>query len=131
MPDYNRKGVLLFIVLGTLIVVATLSTVILRIISNQASFTHHHASRIQAQYAAKAGAIYALEMLRINDGNWSAAGASYTRYMYRSGASSPDFNEPSLPSSVNFVQIKVYPSYLAVPGQCKIESKADYTYTAL
>ena len=71
MPNRNRKGVLLFIVLGTIIVVATLATVILRIILSQSRLTHHQISRIQAQYVAKAGMVYALEMLRTNAWTYS------------------------------------------------------------
>ncbi|MBU0547787.1 MAG: hypothetical protein KJ710_01210 [Candidatus Omnitrophica bacterium] len=130
MPDSDRKGVLLFIVLGTIIVVATLSTVILRIILSQTRLTHHQVSRIQSQYAAKAGINYALDKLRRNDdGNWLATG-EYTRTMYRSGASvAGDFNEPNLPGSVDKVEITVYVPGSGISGTRKISAKAIYTYT--
>jgi Tfp pilus assembly protein PilX len=69
MPNNNRKGVILFIVLAVIILVVSLSTVILRIMLSQASLTHHQVSRIQAQYVARAGVIYAAEMLRT--GSWT------------------------------------------------------------
>ncbi|MDD5281571.1 MAG: hypothetical protein PHF69_02560 [Candidatus Omnitrophica bacterium] len=125
----NRKGVLLFIVLGTIMVVAILSTIILRIILTQSRLTHHQLSRIQGQYAAKAGINYALEMLRVNNANWPATG-EYTRIMRRSGSTSPDFNEPNLPGSVNSVEITVYgPNSGPVTGTRRISAKAIYTYT--
>ena len=129
MPNSNRKGVILFIVLGVIIVVATLSTVILRIILSQTRLTHHQVSRIQAQYAAKAGVNYALEMLRTNDADWPATG-EYTRVMRRSGSASPDFDESNLPASIDRVEITVYdPSTNPGPsGTRKISAKAVYTY---
>jgi hypothetical protein len=130
MPKGSRKGVILFVVLGTIIVVATLSTVILRIMLSQTRLTHHQVSRIQAQYAAKAGVNYALEMLRTNDADWPATG-EYTRIMRRSGSTSPDFDEPNLPGSIDRVEITVYdPSSDPGPsGTRKVSAKAIYTYT--
>ncbi|MDD5505627.1 MAG: hypothetical protein PHR73_02595 [Candidatus Omnitrophica bacterium] len=125
----NRKGILLFIVLGAIMVVATLSTVILRIILTQSRLTHHQVSRIQAQYAAKAGVVYALNKLRNNDdANWPSTG-EYTRIMRKSGATSPDFNEPNLPGSVDRVEITVYGSGSGVSGTRKLSARAIFTYT--
>jgi len=129
MPSKNKKGVILIIVIGTIIVIATLSTVILRIILSQSRLTHHQISRIQSQYAAKAGINYALEKLRKNDDtNWPATG-EYTITMYRSGASAPNFNEPDLPSSIDRVEITVYAPGTGTSGTRKISAKAFYTYT--
>jgi hypothetical protein len=129
MFNSNKKGVLLFIVLGTIIVVAALSTVILRIILSQSRLTHHQVSRIQSQYAAKAGLNYALDKLRRNDdANWPATG-EYVRIMRRSGASVPDFNEPNLPGSIDRVEITVYAPGSGISGTRKISAKAIYTYT--
>jgi hypothetical protein len=125
----NKKGVLLFIVVGIIIVVATLSTVILRITLNQARLTHHQVSRIQSQYAAKAGVNYALEKLRRNDDVFWPATGEYTRIMRRSGASAPDFNEPDLPASIDNVEITVYTPGSGISGTRKISAKASYTYT--
>lgn len=60
----NKKGVALFMVLGTLLVVIILANIILNFILSQSRFTHHQVSRIQAYYAAQAGMVYALEQLR-------------------------------------------------------------------
>ena len=130
MPDSNRKGVLLFIVLGVIIVVTILSTVILRIMLSQSRLTHHQLSRIQSQYAARAGINYALDKLRRNDDsvNWPNIG-EYTRIMRRSGAISPDFNEPNLPGSVDRVEITVYGPGSGLSGTRQISAKAIYTYT--
>jgi len=129
MLKSNRKGILLFIVLGTIMVVATLSTVILRIILTQSRLTHHQVSRIQAQYAAKAGIVYALNKLRKNDDvNWPSTG-EYMITMRRSGAISPNFNEPNLPGSIDRVEITVYGSGSGISGTRKISSKAIFTYS--
>ena len=64
MLSKNRRGILLFIVLATIIIVTTLSITILRIVLSQRRLTHHQVTRVQAQYVAKAGMVYALEMLR-------------------------------------------------------------------
>lgn len=61
---FDRRGVVLLIVLGTLLVVASLATVILSLILSQRRLTHHQTSRIQAYYASMAGMNYALEQLR-------------------------------------------------------------------
>ena len=124
MPDSNRKGVLLLIVIGTILVVVTLSTVMLRIMLSQSRLTHHQVSRIQAQYAAKAGVIYALEKLRRNDDTcWSSG--SYIRIMRKSGAATCVVIEPNLPNSVSQVDITVGD---LVSGSRKISAKATYTY---
>ncbi len=130
MPNRDKKGVILFIVIGVILVVVILSTVILRVISNQARLTHHQVSRIQAQYAARAGVIYALDKLRRNDdANWPATG-TYTRTMLKSGASSPgDFNEPNLPGSVQSVVITVGAPGTGISGTRKITAAADFLYT--
>ena len=64
MLNRDKKGIVLFIVIGIIMVVVVLSIVILRMIANQSRLTNHQVTRIQAQYAAKAGMVYALEMLR-------------------------------------------------------------------
>jgi len=130
MPNSNRKGQLLFIVLGTIIVVVILSSVILRIILNQSRLTHHQVSRIQAQYAAKAGVIYALDKLRRNDDldNWPATG-EYTRTMRRSGSTPPVLDDPNLPASIDRVEITVYDSGSGLPGTRKVSAKAIYSYS--
>ena len=75
-------------------VVSFLAIVVLRIVSNQASLTHHQVSRIQAQYAAKAAMVYALEQLRL--GNWRYA-PPFNSCPNPGGC---PINDPSLPISV-------------------------------
>lgn len=64
----NKKGVAIFMVLATILIVVILANVILAIISNQSRLSRHEVGRIQAYYAAKAGIVYALEKLR--NGTW-------------------------------------------------------------
>lgn len=64
MYNYGKRGIVLFIVLGMLLIVVALAGVILNIVNSQARLTHHQASRIQAYYVAQAGMIYAAERLR-------------------------------------------------------------------
>jgi Tfp pilus assembly protein PilX len=59
-----RRGVALFIVLGTILIVVILANVVLNIILSQSRLTHHQISRIRAYYAGLAGMNYALEQLR-------------------------------------------------------------------
>ena len=138
---HHKKGVILFIVVGVIMVVAILSTVILRVIANQSRLTHHQVSRIQAQYAAKAGVIYALDKLRRNNpvdpdfACWPAAG-TYTNTMFRSGLAT--FGpppcvviEPALPNSIAQVDITVGAPGLGVSGTRKVSATAIYTYTPL
>lgn len=68
MAESNKRGVVLFIVLATLMIVIVLANVILNIMSSQSRLTHHQVSRIQSYYAAQAGMNLALERLRT--GNW-------------------------------------------------------------
>ena len=127
MPDSNRKGVLLFIVIGTIIIVATLSTVILRIILSQSRLTHHQVTRIQSQYAAKAGVNYALDKLRRNDDvNWPATG-TYVRTIRRVGSVAPDLNEPDLPGTIDRVEITVDVPGSGVSGTRKVSAKTFFT----
>ncbi len=63
----HKKGVVLLIVLGTLLVVTSLATVILSLILSHARLTYHQTNRIQAYYVAMAGVNYALEKLRTGD----------------------------------------------------------------
>lgn len=141
MPNCNKKGVILFIVIGVIMVVAMLSIVILRIISNQSRLTHHQLSRIQSQYAAKAGVLYALDKLRKNDPSWTSItppAVSVVKRMCRQVSSpdcnSPDIIEPSLPNSIQYVEITVYDPAAPYPNQGisgtrKVSAKAVYTYT--
>jgi len=132
MPNCGKKGAILVIVIGLIMVVSALTTVILRIIVNQARLTHHQVSRIQAQYAAKAGVFYALDKLRRNDNAvcWPSAGPfPYTRYMKSSG-SGCDIVEPNLPSSVSQVEITVSGPNTGPSGTQQVSATATYTLLA-
>jgi len=135
MFESNKKGALLFIVLATIIVVVTLSIVILRIMLSQSRLTHHQVSRIQAQYAAKAGVLYALDKLRLNnDPCWQdrIPVALYVRNMRRLGDPSfptCDIIEPDLPLSIDHVEITVDVPASGVSGTRKVSAKTIYTYT--
>ena len=125
---FNKKGIMLFIVLGTLLVVMTFASIILSLILSHARLTHHQTSRIQAHYAAMAGINYALEKLRLgNDPNWQAG--TYTHKLCRSGcAEAGDINDSDLPSSIQRVEITV--GLPVANGTRPISAKAIYTYTA-
>jgi len=148
MLKRSEEGVILFIVIGIIMVVSVLAIVMLRIISNQSRLTHHQVSRIQAQYAAKAGIIYALDKLRRNDdSSWSDTlpGTPVVKRMCRVVAepdcSAPDITEPNLPDSVQYVDITIYDlaayddaldpptQNQGISGTRKISAKTTYTYT--
>lgn len=65
----DKRGIAIYLVLGALIMAVVLARVVLNIILNQASVSHHRQSRVQAYYAAQAGVNYALEKLRT--GAWT------------------------------------------------------------
>jgi len=120
----------LLIVLGTILIVASLATSILSLILSHARLTYHQTSRIQAYYASMAGINYGLEKLRLgNDANWPATG-TYTRYLCRSGCSGPgDINDSDLSSSIQQVAITVLNPGTGIYGTRPISAKAIYTYT--
>ncbi|MFH0917616.1 MAG: hypothetical protein V1830_00605 [Candidatus Omnitrophota bacterium] len=144
MPNCDKRGIILFIVIGIIMVVVILSTVILRVTTVHARLTHHQVTRIQAQYAAKAGILLALDKLRKNDAAWIPAlpNGSVVKNMCQKVAaatsecncSAPDITESSLPNSINCVKITVYGPAAAAPnqgleGSQKVTASAVYTYT--
>ena len=70
----NKKGVAIFMVLATIMIVVVLANVVLAIISNQSRITRHEVGRVQAYYAAQAGLVYAMEKLR--NGSWTYVGTN-------------------------------------------------------
>lgn len=88
----NKKGVVLYMVLATLLIVVILANVVLGIILSQSRFTHHQVSRIQAYYASLAGMNLAREQLRT--GAWGTG--SYT--LCKSGCT---VNDSDIPYTVN------------------------------
>lgn len=132
MPDCAKKGIILFIVIGVIMVVVLLSTVILRVVANQERLNHHQVSRIQAQYAAKAGVIYALDKLRNNTAGWSAVGTVVKRMCKTASGPdclAPDVVEPDLPAAINYVDISIYGPNSGISNTRKVSAKATYTYT--
>lgn len=131
----NKKGVILFIVLATILIVVILSGVILSIISSQARLTHHQVSRIKALYAGKGMMNYAMEMLRKGTagGGWAlpAAGSfSYACHRACDSGITPTYTIPTDNDIPYDVQIKIYPNGTGPNGiGAKLEIKTEYTYT--
>ena len=115
---FHKRGVVLFIVLGTLLVVVSLATVILSLILSHARLTYHQTTRIQAYYAALAGMNLAREKLRT--GTWTTG----TYHLCKSGCSSPDVNDSDIPYDVT-ITINAPDSN----GIRPLSLTATYTYT--
>jgi Tfp pilus assembly protein PilX len=135
MPNRSKRGIILFIVIGIIMLVAVLSTIILRIVANQSRLTHHQVSRVQAMYAAKAGMVWALEMLRTGTKVYSVALARND-----CPPATPCELSETWPGSVNSVKVIFCPSGdLCPPSKSNcitpsgyafcINSTADFTYT--
>jgi len=128
----HKKGVVLVIVLGTLLVVASLATVILSLILSHARRTYHQTSRIQAYYAAMAGVNYALEQLRT--GSWIAGTNCPTGSPCTMSFADGDFRPSILINPTNGVLITIIPygstGCTASPGNTTcVSAKTTYTYT--
>lgn len=67
-PSFRERGVALYLVLMTVLIVAVLAGVILTIILSQARLSYHQIGRTRAYYAALAGMNLAMENLRL--GKW-------------------------------------------------------------
>ncbi len=124
----DKKGVVLFIVIGTVFIVIFLANVVLSIITSHSRLTHHQVSRIQAYYASMAGVNYALEMLRIG----SPTGWTVNSCLPPNGCPIPfnlanDFH----PASIKSVSVIIRASGSAgCPGNSAcVSAKADYAYT--
>lgn len=59
-----RKGVILVVVIGIMLVILTLALAALHLMAQESRITEHNIKRTRAFYAAQAGMIYALEELR-------------------------------------------------------------------
>ncbi|MDD5130231.1 MAG: hypothetical protein PHS66_04170 [Candidatus Omnitrophica bacterium] len=129
MPNCGKKGAILFIVIGIILVVVILSTITLRVIANHSRLTHHQVSRIQAMYAAKAGMLYALDALRRNDTTAVACLTGTGMIMRRSGSAACVIVEPELPASVSQVDIIVGGIDTGPSDTRRVRSKATFTYT--
>ena len=122
MSNYSKRGVILFIVLGTIIVVMGLAIIVLRIIATQSRLTRHQVNRIQAQYAAKAALIFVMDRLRNSDPSWGTG-------TYHMGPGM-DIPENDLPESVTEVEIAVGALGTGSSGLGRrITATATYVYT--
>ncbi len=90
--ENNKKGIILFIVLGTILIVTILANVIIGIMLSQSRLTHHQVSRIQAYYAAWGGVNLAYEKMRTGDPNW-IVGTTHR-------PADPDWNDSNWPTAV-------------------------------
>ena len=121
----KSKGITLLIVISSILIIVALANITLTMIRSQATMTDRQVRRIQGFYAAQAGMVYALEMLRTNDANWPVAAGSfpYTRNLCR-GCAAPGIDEPSLPLAVTNVAITV--DDVEPDGILEIHSLAAY-----
>ncbi len=139
----NRKGVVLFIVLGVVLITATLAAVVINLVLSHYRLTHHQSSRIQAYYASMAGVNYAIEQLRT--GAWApGTNCPAPECLVRSVTSCActmsfavnDFKPSVLVRPPNGVTITIIaidspgcPSPPAPAGGACISVTADYAYT--
>ena len=144
MPNsiLNKKGMVLYMVLASILVALVLASSILNLILSQASFSRHEVKRVQVYYSALAGANYAFERLRSGSQGpdksppcWPAppAGATYdtTRCIYKTGVTgtgicpaapgSCDLIDDSLPRSVSQVAITLCGTSL--PACCSSDKR--------
>jgi len=127
------KGVALFIVLATLLVVTLLAGVILNIVSSHSRLTHHQVSRIKAYYAARGIMNYVFEKMRTDPTNWAPnpAGGQNKYACHRSCIDSGITSYLSIPTDNDIpylVQVTIYPQGTGVSGNgAKIEIKTRYS----
>lgn len=135
----NNKGIVLFIVLGTILVIIILANVVIGLITSQSRITHHQVSRIQAYYAAQAGLNYAREMIRLNKASWVPATAGQPAITGRlcnitAGGCSPaatnDVTDNNLPASIRSVTISIGAPNSGILGTRKIQAIVDYAPTS-
>jgi Tfp pilus assembly protein PilX len=144
----SRKGVALFMVLATILIVVVLANVVLTIISNHSRLTRHEVGRIQAYYAAQAGLVYTMEQIR--NGTWPFSGAAERYYCFEdSGGTAQcvdavipddtiDYDQAVTRSSAYKIQIEVcrdsggpascLPPPTTPSGTRRLNAKVDYTY---
>lgn len=125
----------LYLVLGILFLTILVAQVFFSVVLNQSSVSYHQITRTQAFYAAKLGMVYAIDRLSNgSDSQWQDA-TQFTRYICRNDtittcmdASIAALNrtfEPSLPATVPFIKIVVFPE--DSNGLRKINVTANFT----
>jgi len=121
-----KKGVILVVVMGILIVLSILALVGLYLISQESRIAEHKIRRMKAFYAAQAGMVIALEELR--RGNWTISPTS-DRYYCLNGAVDSGVSCSDTVSDSNIpynVQVKVGPQGGGVLGTSELEIKVEY-----
>jgi Tfp pilus assembly protein PilX len=126
----NSRGVALFIVLAALAIVVILADVVLNIMLSQNRLTHHQVSRIRAYYAAQAGMVYTLEMLK--SGIW-APDSSNTKYACHRSCIDSVVASYTIPTDADIpynIQVTIYPRGTGgISGTTRVNVKTDYTYS--
>ena len=123
----KEKGIVLFIVLGTILLVIVLANAILSMISSQSRLTHHQVSRIQAYYAAQAGMNLAIEKLRIGDWQPNSSGGA-DKYACINGCDVTPTYPVFADSTIRFnVKITIHPLNSGINGTTKLDIKTTYT----
>lgn len=121
----KNKGVTLILVITLILVVAVLANIALVLVRSQFRLTHHQVNRIQGFYAAQAGVVYTLEMLRT--GAWPSTGLPYTRRFCDGCTAANEVDEPDFPHSVQDVVVRVEDDNS--DGILGIHATAAYAYT--
>jgi hypothetical protein len=125
-----RRGVALFIVLGTILIVVILANVVLSIILSHSRLTHHQISRIRAHYAGLAGMNYALEQLRtgtwVYNNDYCIGNLSAGHCRSLSG-----INDPFMPYEVRIHIDAPDPTRVNFPDVAPLDITVNYTSPAL
>jgi Tfp pilus assembly protein PilX len=121
---FTKKGIALFMVLGTLLVVVILAFIMLNIILSHSRLTQHQVNRIQAYYAAMAGINYALEQLRIGAWTFNNPNNSCQDPV---GCNLPP--DPDFPNAIQYVNIIFCPTGTLCAGasaSCQPPAGSDF-----
>jgi len=132
----NKKGVVFFTVLITLLIVVTLAGVVVRTILNNARLTNHQISRAQAYYAGMAGINYASQMIRA--GSWVVGTNCTSGCSIKTLFDSNDFKPPIFATSTNDIVVTINasqstnssaPCYNSPNGAACVSVSVNYTYS--
>jgi Tfp pilus assembly protein PilX len=113
----KNKGIALFMVLGTLLVLLVLAAISLAMVSSQSRLTQHQINRMRAYYAGLAGMNLAMEQLRL--GAWGTGDYSLC-------AAGCTVNDPDIPYRVN-IAVQDVGANPALPSSRQIQIAVDYT----
>ncbi len=120
MLRFNRKGVVLLLLLGTLLITTSLAGIATYIVVTQSRLSQHQINRIKAYYAALAGINLAMEKLRV--GAWgTTVGVPYT-LCNNTGCDAYDYDIP-------FDGVSITISDPDAAGLRTINANVTYTYT--